>query len=112
GRRYAGRDVIDATCGAGGNAIGFARAGCAVVAVDADAGRLAQARHNAAVYGVADRIRFVHGRAQDVVTTGDVLFLDPPWGADWDRARTTVGDLPPLAELLPLAAGFDTTLIK
>lgn len=87
GRRYAGQRVVDATCGAGGNAIGFARAGCAVVAVDANAARLAQARHNARIYGVEARIRFVHARAEHLDLDGDVLFVDPPWGTDWNRAR-------------------------
>lgn len=111
-RPFAGRSVVDATCGAGGNAIAFARAGCAVTAVDADEGRLDQARHNASVYGVTERIRFLHGRAEDLDLHGDVLFLDPPWGADWDRARTTVDDLPVLAALLPLRDRFTTTLAK
>lgn len=112
GRRYAGQRVVDATCGAGGNAIGFARAGCAVVAVDSDAARLADARHNARVYGVEARIRFVHGRAERLGLHGDVLFVDPPWGADWDRARVTADDLPGLRELLVLAPRFPVTLVK
>lgn len=112
GDRVTGRHVVDATCGAGGNTIGFARSGCEVLAIDLDAGRLDQARHNAVVYDVAHRITFVHGRAQDVVTGGDVLFVDPPWGLDWDRAGTTVADLTPLAELLHLASAFTTTFVK
>ena len=60
GREAAGAVVFDACCGCGGNAIGFARAGCRVVAVDTDAGRLALARHNAAIYGVADYIDYLN----------------------------------------------------
>lgn len=98
GQRAAGKRVIDAGCGAGGNSIGFARAGCSVVAIEADAGRLADARHNARVYGVERQIQFIHGRSEDVLPdlTGDLLFLDPPWGADWSRSYTTLADLPPL----------------
>ncbi len=106
-RPLAGKRVVDATCGAGGNTIGFARAGADVVAIDRDAGRLALARANLAAYGVADRVRLVRGDAREVVPTlsGDVLFVDPPWGVDWSRERVGLSDLPLLAELLPLAAG-------
>jgi len=44
-----------------GNAIQFARTCSHVIAIDIDASRLRLARHNAAVYGVADRIEFIHG---------------------------------------------------
>lgn len=94
--------VLDAGCGAGGNTIGFARAGCRVNAVERDAGRLADARHNAALYGVADRCRVAQGDAVEAVRRGraDLLFVDPPWGTEWDRARTGLDALAPLAEVL------------
>lgn len=94
--------VVDACCGSGGNAIGFARAGCAVTAIELDAARLDEARHNAAVYGVAPRIAFVHGDARTLVTAhaGDVLFVDPPWGADYDKRATGRADFPLLDALL------------
>ena len=62
----------------------------AVIALDISPVRLALARHNAALYGVEDRIEFVladflsfartlnrtrHGRRKI-----DVVFLSPPWG--------------------------------
>ncbi|MBX2799828.1 MAG: methyltransferase domain-containing protein [Myxococcales bacterium] len=105
GRQAAGWTVVDATCGAGGNAIGFARAGCQVVAIDVDAHRLQDAAHNAALYGVADQIRFVHGRAEDHLSLvdADLLFVDPPWGVDYDRSRTTIRDVPLLASVLAAA---------
>jgi len=107
GRPLAGRAVVDATCGAGGNTIGFARAGAHVTAIERDAARLALARANAALYGVADRVRFVHGDARALVPTlsADVLFVDPPWGVDWGRERVALAALPLLAELLPLGRG-------
>jgi SAM-dependent methyltransferase len=91
GARAAGRSVLDAGCGCGGNTLGFARAGCRVTAVERDPGRLALARHNARVYGVADRVRFVAGDAvaAAAATTCDLVFVDPPWGTDWDRRVTT-----------------------
>lgn len=97
GRRARGRDVVDLGCGAGGNAIGFARAGCRVLAIERDAARLELARHNARVYGVADAIRFRQADADALwdELSGDLLWVDPPWGVDWDRERVTA--LPLLA---------------
>jgi SAM-dependent methyltransferase len=105
-----GRAVVDAGCGIGGNAIAFARAGCRVCAIELDAGRLELARHNAAVYGVARQIEFVHGDALVLVPQRRdpeaILFVDPPWGADWPRASCGLAALPLLAALLPHAAGY------
>ena len=83
GRQAAGRHVVDATCGCGGNAIGFARAGCVVVAVDLSSGRLELARHNARLFGVQDRITFVHADAEEVTPdlAKDLVFVDPPWSS-------------------------------
>ncbi|KAG7248309.1 hypothetical protein CRUP_036553, partial [Coryphaenoides rupestris] len=74
--------VIDAFCGVGGNAIQFALSGKRVIGVDIDAARLALARHNAEVYGVADRIDFLLGDFLQLAPRlrGDVVFLSPPWG--------------------------------
>ncbi|XP_056246308.1 trimethylguanosine synthase isoform X1 [Seriola aureovittata] len=74
--------VIDAFCGVGGNAIQFALTGKRVLAVDIDPVRLDLARHNAAVYGVADQIEFLQGDFLQLASRlrGDVVFLSPPWG--------------------------------
>jgi len=103
--RGAGR-VLDAAAGAGGNAIGFARAGLSVTAIERDAGRLECARHNARVYGVAERIDFVHGDARVLVPEieADLLFVDPPWGEGYDKQRVEPTALPLLAELCTLAS--------
>lgn len=100
----AGGHVIDAGCGAGGNTIGFARAGLRVTAVEQDGVRLAHARHNAAVCGVSG-VEFLHGDAAALLSTrtADLVFLDPPWGTTWSRDRTTLADLPALDTLLPAA---------
>ncbi|TNN58138.1 Trimethylguanosine synthase [Liparis tanakae] len=76
------RLIVDAFCGVGGNAIQFALAGKRVLAVDIDPVRLDLARHNAVVYGVADRIDFVQGDFLQLAPRlrGDVVFLSPPWG--------------------------------
>jgi trimethylguanosine synthase len=109
--------VLDAFCGVGGNAIAFARTCergaisfhiiaammCAfdrspfrpVIALDTSPTRLALARHNAALHGVAARIEFVladfrmfAARVLHATSAArpsgarkiDVVFLSPPWG--------------------------------
>jgi len=66
-----------------------------VIALDTNSTRLALARHNAQIYGVADRIEFIQADyisfARAYLTLGssdglntdrkiDVVFLSPPWG--------------------------------
>lgn len=53
-----------------------------VIAIDIDKDKLDCARHNAEVYGVANRIEFIHGDFLEVASqlTADVVFLSPPWG--------------------------------
>lgn len=82
GKRLRGEVALDAFCGVGGSAIGLARAGKRVIAVDTDARRIEMARHNAAIYGVAERIEFVVGDCRERMRLGgfDCVFLDPPWG--------------------------------
>nr|CAD7409246.1 unnamed protein product [Timema poppensis] len=91
--------IIDAFCGAGGNTIQFAllcergskKGGpCAeqcrgiwrLIAIDKDPRKVALARNNAEVYGVADRIEFIVGDFVQLAPTlqADVVFLSPPWG--------------------------------
>lgn len=108
GRRAQRAHVLDATCGAGGSAIGFARAGCRVTAVELDPARLEMARTNARAYRVADRIRFVAGDARQLAgrLSADLLFVDPPWGERYDRRRVVLADLPLLQALLAHRARF------
>lgn len=114
GERARGLRVIDACAGAGGNAIGFARAGCAVTAIEIDPARLALAKHNARIYGVADRIEFVCGDARAIVPDrrADLLFLDPPWGERYNKERVTLHDLPPCREILEHAAHIPKWWLK
>ena len=61
-----------------------------VVALDTSPTRLALARHNATIYGVADRIEFIladyldFARSYEMRSPSarlfDVVFLSPPWG--------------------------------
>lgn len=74
--------IIDAFAGVGGNAIAFAQTCMHVIAIEIDPVRLACAKHNARVYGVADRIEFILGSYYDLIPKlkADVVFLSPPWG--------------------------------
>ncbi|TFK92462.1 S-adenosyl-L-methionine-dependent methyltransferase [Polyporus arcularius HHB13444] len=80
--------ILDAFCGVGGNAIAFAKTCERVIALDVSPVRLALARHNAALYGVQDRIEFVLADFFSFARTLkqrthrkiDVVFLSPPWG--------------------------------
>jgi SAM-dependent methyltransferase len=108
-----GCSVVDAACGAGGDAIALARAGCRVTAIELDPRRLALARHNAGVYGVADRITWVCGDALREVParSADVLYLDPPWGEDYRRPDVKL----PLLELVDdprVHAGYGRVFAK
>merc|ERR1719354_227966 len=74
--------IVDGFCGVGGNAIQFAFTCNHVIAIDIDPNKIKLARHNAAVYGVADRIEFIVGDYFQIIKNlkPDVVFLSPPWG--------------------------------
>ncbi|PIL24833.1 hypothetical protein GSI_12719 [Ganoderma sinense ZZ0214-1] len=80
--------ILDAFCGVGGNAIAFAKTCERVIALDVSPVRLALARHNAALYGVEDRIEFILADFFSFARTLkqrpgrkiDVVFMSPPWG--------------------------------
>ena len=77
-----GQHVVDAFCGAGGSAIGFALAGKSVTAIEMNPERLEMARYNANLFGVSDRITFIEGDSLEILPTLDLstVFLAPPWG--------------------------------
>ncbi|KAJ7695037.1 Tgs1 protein [Mycena rosella] len=104
--------ILDAFCGVGGNAIAFAKTCERVIALDISPTRLALARHNAQIYGVADRIEFI---LMDYISFAnsylsirndasprkiDVVFLSPPWGGPGYLA----GDTRPSSPTKPEAA--------
>eukprot|EP00743_Colponemidia_sp_Colp-15_P008595 GILK01009353.1.p1 GENE.GILK01009353.1~~GILK01009353.1.p1 ORF type:complete len:383 (-),score=58.48 GILK01009353.1:536-1663(-) len=84
--RCACQVVVDAFCGVGGNAIQFALTCEMVIAIDIDPTKIEYARHNAAIYGVADRIEFIVGDYMQLIPSlalsglVDMVFLSPPWG--------------------------------
>lgn len=53
-----------------------------MIAIDNDPKKIEIARHNAELYGVADRIQFIIGDYFALAPTlkADVVFLSPPWG--------------------------------
>ncbi len=62
-----------------------------VIAIDIDPEKIKLARHNAEVYGVADRIDFIVGDFFEVAPRlqADVVFLSPPWGGpDYNQRKT------------------------
>jgi trimethylguanosine synthase len=102
--------VLDGTCGVGALAIAAARqAGVRrVIAVDSSRARLDMARHNAGIYGVDDRVDWVHGRLEECLPIqADALLLDPPWGGrGYDRRGVSLGDLAmPVLDILNAFAG-------
>lgn len=74
--------IVDPFCGAGSNVIQFAKTCELVIAIDIDPKKIEIARHNAELYGVADRIQFIIGDFFALAPTlkADVVFLSPPWG--------------------------------
>lgn len=50
--------------------------------MDIDPVKIELAKHNAAVYGVEDRIEFITGDFMEIAPhlKADVVFLSPPWG--------------------------------
>jgi 23S rRNA (uracil1939-C5)-methyltransferase len=81
------RTVVDLYCGAGTFAIFFAARGATVVGIEENPAAVREARENAALNGVEDRVRFVEGRVEGAVANKDgkaalesaaIVFLDPP----------------------------------
>jgi trimethylguanosine synthase len=74
--------IVDGFAGVGGSAIGFVRAGMSVTSIDIDADRLMMAANNGTVYGLRDRIAFVHGDFVEAALgiDAEAVHLDPPWG--------------------------------
>jgi 23S rRNA (uracil1939-C5)-methyltransferase len=82
-----GRKVVDLYCGAGTFAIFFASRGAEVVGVEENPAAVREARENAALNAVNDRVRFAEGRVEGAVAHADgkralaeaeIVFLDPP----------------------------------
>ena len=81
------RNVVDLYCGAGTFAIFFASRGARVVGVEENPAAVREARENAALNDVEERVRFVEGRVEGAIVhkdgkkaleEADIVFLDPP----------------------------------
>ncbi|PWY78187.1 S-adenosyl-L-methionine-dependent methyltransferase [Aspergillus heteromorphus CBS 117.55] len=91
-----GRSVlVDAFAGAGGNSIAFALSGKwkRVYAIEKNPAVLQCAKHNAEIYGVADKITWFQGDCFEIIQTHlmdlapySVLFASPPWGGPGYRS--------------------------
>jgi len=64
--RWQGQRVLEIGCGLGTDTMNFARCGAQVTAVDVSPVSLELARQRAEVLDLADRIRFVHGNAEEL----------------------------------------------
>ena len=110
--RYpAGALVADLCCGIGGNltALGGGRP---VMAVDLDLVSLEFARHNARVYGAAERLAAVCADVRDVALAGvDGVFIDPARRAGGRRLAAGRSE-PPLRWCLDLAGRVPAVGIK
>lgn len=69
--RWRGKRVLEVGCGIGTDSINFARAGADLTAVELSAESLRIAAQRAEVMGVADRIRFVEGNAEELTSVLD-----------------------------------------
>lgn len=79
--------IIDAFAGVGGNAIALARSGRweRVFAIEKDPKTLKCAKHNAEIYGVANKIFWLAGDCFEAINRfagqkNTVIFASPPWG--------------------------------
>ena len=81
------RTIVDLYCGAGTFAIFFASRGARVVGIEENPAAVREARENAALNNVDDRVKFVEGRVEGAVANKDgkqaldeaeIVFLDPP----------------------------------
>src|SRR5712692_2987408 len=65
--RWRNKKVLEIGCGIGTDTVNFARHGALVTAVDLSDHSLEVARRRAAVFGLQDRIRFIHANAEDLL---------------------------------------------
>ena len=103
--------VADLCCGIGGNLIALGSR-CPVLAVDLDPVSLAFARHNATVYGAADRLATVRADVRDLPLPGvHAAFIDPARRAGGRRLSAGRSE-PPLGWCLDLAGRVAAVGIK
>ncbi len=81
-KRFKDQVIVDGFGCVGGNAIAFAQFARKVYMIEIDKDRLEMAKNNAEIYGVKDKIQFIHGDYFEEVPniSADSIFVDPPWG--------------------------------
>ncbi|VEN45917.1 unnamed protein product [Callosobruchus maculatus] len=96
--------IIDAFCGAGGNAIQFAFTCKKVIAIDIDPKKIELAHNNAKIYGVEEKIEFIVGDFFQLspYLKADVVFLSPPWGGP-SYLTQQIYDLETMLQPFPLS---------
>ena len=111
-RRFAGAGTVaDLCCGIGGDLIALAGGG-PVLAVDLDPVHLGMAEHNAAVYGVGDRVTTRLGDVRDAPLDGiGAVFADPA-RRDGGRRLPTGTSEPPLDWCVALTGRVPAVAVK
>jgi len=111
--RFAGLGtVLDLCCGIGGDTIELAKQCRKVVAIDIDPVKVAIARHNVAVYGLAEKVEF---HVADVSTCGfdaDAVFVDPSRRVAGQRRISPSQYEPPLDVVLRLVRRYPRGTVK
>lgn len=81
-RRTGAKTVVDGFACVGGSTIGFATYAEHVFAIELDHHRIEMAKHNLAVYGLADKVTFIEGDflKEAPSLSAEAVFIDPPWG--------------------------------
>jgi trimethylguanosine synthase len=67
-----------------------------VIAIDIDPEKIRMAKHNASIYGVADRIEWIVGNSLALLPglKADAVFLSPPWGGvKYSRKKFSLEDM-------------------
>ncbi|CAI5740862.1 unnamed protein product [Peronospora destructor] len=88
--------VIDPFAGCGGNVIQLAMTCKQVIAIDIDPEKIRMAKHNASIYGVAQKIEWIVGNSIDILSRlkADAVFLSPPWGGvSYNRKHFRLEDM-------------------
>ncbi|MBV8728097.1 MAG: 23S rRNA (uracil(1939)-C(5))-methyltransferase RlmD, partial [Candidatus Eremiobacteraeota bacterium] len=95
------QSVFDLYCGSGAFALCFAKSGCEVFGIEENAGAVDEARCNATLNELSERVQFRRGRVDEVLQepairkrlpTIDAVFLDPPRKGSDPRTLTAIAE--------------------
>lgn len=93
--------IVDLYCGAGTFAIYFASLGASVVGIEENAAAVTEARGNARLNRVEERVRFVQGRVEGALANdegrtalreAEIVFLDPPRKGSDEATLAAIAD--------------------